>query len=198
VASRLFTWAGAGQWRAESAEVRPEGDRFSATGVQLGVDPVPYRVDYRLETTAGWVTSTLDVVALGSGWRRSLHLVRDGNGRWSGRTETEGGCPFPETRFDADALTGALDCDLGFSPFTNTMPILRHRLQRSAGSADLTMALVSVPDLAVEPSPQRYEHRQSTPTGAIVGFSSGSFSAELGVDQDGFLLDYPGLARRVR
>jgi hypothetical protein len=191
-----LTWAGAGQWRAESAQVRTEGDRFSATG-QLGVDPVPYRLDYQLQTSAGWVTSSLDVVVVGSGWRRSLHLAREADGRWSGRTDTEGRSRLPEPWFDADVLTGALDCDLGYSPFTNTMPILRHRLHRSAGAADLTMALVSVPDLAVEPSPQRYEHRRTTSTGALIGFSSGSFSAELGVDADGFLLDYPGLARRV-
>jgi hypothetical protein len=195
--SRLYAWAGAGQWRAESAQVWTDGDRFSATGVQLGVDPVPYRLDYELRTTAGWITSTLDVVVVGSGWRRALHLARETDGRWSARTENEGTGPLPLPGFDAEALTDAVDCDLGLSPLTNTMPILRHRLHRSAGSAEFMMALVSVPDLAVEPSPQRYEHRHTTPSGAMVGFSSGSFSAELELDQDGFLVDYSGLARRV-
>src|SRR4051794_1695465 len=101
--TRLFIWAGADEWRAESAQVRTERDRFSATGVQVGIDPVPYRLDYRLETTAGWVTSTLDVDAVGSGWRRSLHLARNSDGRWSCRTDTEGASPLPEAEFDADA-----------------------------------------------------------------------------------------------
>ena len=193
----LISWAGVDEWRAESAQVVPAEDRFSAAGVQLGVDPLPYRLDYRLETTAGWVTGTLDVTAVGTGWRRSLHLVREADGQWSARHETEGMSPLPDPGFDADALAGALDCDLGLSPLTNTMPILRQRLHREPCSADLMMAWVSVPDLDVQPSQQRYEHVRTTPTGALVRFSSGSFTAELAVDESGFVLDYPDLARRV-
>jgi hypothetical protein len=193
----LFTWAGVDEWRAESAHVHPGRDRFTAAGVQLGVDPVPYRLDYRLETSAGWVTSTLDVTVVGTGWRRSLHLERGTDGVWSARHDTEGQSPLPDPGFDADALTGALDCDLGLSPLTNTMPILRLGLHRSGGSADLIMAWVSVPDLDVQRSPQRYEHLRTTPEGAVVAFSSGSFAADLTVDAGGFVLDYPGLARRV-
>lgn len=193
----LFTWAGADEWRAESASVRTAEDRFTAAGVQLGVDPVPYRLDYQLETTAGWVTSSLEVNVVGTGWRRSLHLVRATDGRWSARTDTGGDSPLPDPGFDADALAGALDCDLGLSPLTNTMPILRRRYHQAPGSADLIMAWVSVPDLGVLRSAQRYEHLRTTPAGAVVGFSSGSFAAHLTVDAGGFVLDYPGLARRV-
>jgi uncharacterized protein len=195
--SSLFTWAGVEEWRAESALVVPEQDRFTASGVQLGVDPVPYRLDYRLETTAGWVTTALDVIAVGSGWRRSLQLGRGADGRWFCRADSEGDADLPEPGCDAGLLTGAIDCDLGFSPLTNTMPILRHRLHRQPGAIDFTMAWVSAPDLGVQPSPQRYEHLRTTPDGAVVAFSSGSFHAALTVDAGGIVLDYPGLARRV-
>ena len=197
MAATLLTWTGLDGWRAESAQVWTEADGFSVVGVQLGLDPLPYRLDYDLQTTAGWVTSSLGVTVVGTGWRRSLRLARDTDGRWSARHATEGVSPLPDPGFDADALAGALDCDLGLSPMTNTMPVLRHALHRSAGSADLTMAWVSVPDLGVRPSLQRYEHRAITPEGAVVVFSSGSFSAELTVDAEGFVLDYPGLSRRV-
>jgi hypothetical protein len=193
----LLIWAGTDEWQAESAEIHPAENHFAAHGVQLGASPLPYRLDYRLETVAGWVTGTFDVAVAGDGWRRSLHLARDAGGGWTCEAEAEGDPGLPPPGCDPGLLAAALDCDLGRSPLTNTMPVLRHGLHRTPGAADFTMALVSVPDLAVEPSPQRYEHVRTTADGAIVGFSSGSFSAELTLDAAGFLLDYSGLARRL-
>lgn len=88
---------------------------------------------------------------------------------------------------------GAADfVDLGFSPLTNTLPILRDRLHRGGGSRDYVMALVDVPSLEVSRSEQRYE-----PLGPnVVRFSSGDFEAELELDEDGFVVRYPGLAER--
>ena len=55
------------------------------------------------------------------------------------------------------------------------------------------MAWVSVPDLAVSASEQRYEPLDR----GVVRFRSGSFSADLELDADGFVVRYPGLAERV-
>jgi len=54
---------------------------------------------------------------------------------------------------------------------------------------------VSVPDLPVHRSLQRYEHLQRTASGAVVRFSSGGFTADLLVDSDGFVIDYPQLTQ---
>jgi uncharacterized protein len=192
----VLTWAGTDEWRAESADVQVQEDRFTATGVQLGVEPLPYRLDYALETAAGWVTRTLRVTAAGDGWRRLLHLARDPAGRWSVEADSAGGADLPAAGGDAAAVAGAEDCDLGLSPLSNTMPILRHRLHREPGAVELTMAWVSVPDLGLHRSVQRYEHLRTTPRGAVVRFVSGDFTADLVVDRAGFVLDYPDLARR--
>jgi hypothetical protein len=77
------------------------------------------------------------------------------------------------------------------------MPVLRSALHRRPGDVELTMAWVSVPDLGVHASRQRYEHLRTTPEGAVVRFSSGDFTADLVVDPDGLVVDYPQLARRV-
>ena len=82
--------------------------------------------------------------------------------------------------------------DLGFSPLTNTLPILRDSLHRGGGPRDYVMALVDVPSLEVSRSEQRYER---VGTNAI-RFSSGDFTAVLELDEDGFVLRYPGLAER--
>jgi hypothetical protein len=193
----MLVWAGTDEWRAEAAHVQREKGRFTATGVQLGIGPVPYRLDYLLDTTAAWVTRTLQVTADGAGWRRSLRLTRDPHGRWTTQANGAGQVDLPMPGGDATDLDDALDCDLGLSPLSNTMPILRHRLHQQAGAAECTMAWVSVPDLTVHRSLQRYQHLRTTPHGAVVRFASGDFTADLLVDADGFVVDYPQLARRV-
>ena len=199
----MLIWSGTDEWLAEAAHVQREEGRFRATGVQLGTVPVPYRLDYVLDTTTGWVTSTLQVTARGDRWERSLRLTRDQDGTWRSQAEETGpidgagGGDLPPPGCDPTSLSGALDCDLGLSPLTNSMPILRHRLHQQAGTVECTMAWVSVPDLAVHRSAQRYEHLGTTPEGALVRFSSGDFIADLLVDPEGFVVDYPQLSRRV-
>jgi hypothetical protein len=171
------------EWLAEHARIELSDDGVLAIGVQLGVEPEEYRVDYHLDVPSGWVTRRLEVEASGAGWRRSLVLEHDGAGAWRCNGE-----PNP-------TLDGALDCDLAFSPLTNFMPLRRHDLHVGGGSADFVMAWVSVPDLAVHASPQRYEHVRP----GVVRFVSldSDFRAELELDADGLVVRYPRLAERV-
>ena len=192
----VLVWAGTDEWRAEQAEVDTTGG-FAARGVQLGVVPLPYRLEYRLETAGPWLTRTLRVGASGDGWARSLLLTSDLEGAWTCEATAQGQAELPAAGGSVAALTGARDCDLGFSPLTNTMPVRRHRLHREAGAVELVVAWVSVPDLHVHASVQRYEHLRTTPAGAVVRFSSDDVVADLLLDADGFVAGYPGLARRV-
>jgi uncharacterized protein len=94
----------------------------------------------------------------------------------------------------------ALDCDLGLSPVTNAMPVLRHGLLQRDGSHEFVMAWVSVPDLAVHASEQRYTTIGSDERGQrIIEYSSihRDFVSNLTFDADGMVVDYPQLARRV-
>jgi hypothetical protein len=171
------------EWLAEHARVELGSEGLLATGVQLGAEPEPYRLDYVLDVLSGWVTRRLEVDATGAGWRRHLVLERDANGAW-----TRNGEPLPD-------VDGALDCDLAFSPLTNVMPIRRHALHERDEAHDFAMAWVSVPDLGIHRSPQRYEHGRS----GVVRFVSldSDFTAELELDADGFVVRYPRLAERV-
>jgi uncharacterized protein len=180
---RALVWRGLEEWLAEHVQVDLHEDGVLATGVQLGVEPEPYLVDYRLDVPNGWITRRLDVEASGAGWRRSLTLEHDGHGRW-----TADGERVPD-------LDGALDCDLAFSPLTNLMPVRRSALHERAGTEDFVMAWVSVPDLGVHASPQRYEHVRP----GVVRFAAldGDFTAELELDADGLVVRYPRLAERV-
>ena len=83
--------------------------------------------------------------------------------------------------------------DLGLSPLFNSLPVLRDGLLTSDSARTYEMRLVDVPSLHVERSEQRYE-----PLGGnVVRFVAGTFAAEIAFDDAGFVVDYPGLARRA-
>ena len=162
---RFVIWQRESEPGMEAVQVQFHADRLAARGVQIGRD---YRMDWSLTTSAGWVTERLEVTVLGP------HAGRLELGR-------------------ADLPAGSLDCDLGFCPLTNTMPILRHGLHHGGKPVDLVMAWVSVPDLTVHTNEQRYEPVRP----GTVRYSSGQFSSELEIDADGLVVRYPQLAQRV-
>jgi hypothetical protein len=83
--------------------------------------------------------------------------------------------------------------DLGLSPLFNSLPVWRDRLLEDGQARDYVMRFVSVPDLEVVESRQRYE-----PLGdRRLRFSSGDFTAVLDFDDDGLVVRYEHLAERV-
>jgi hypothetical protein len=97
-----------------------------------------------------------------------------------------------ERRLDVP-LDGLDFFDLGSSPLFNSLPVLRDRLLDGGEARDYVMRWVSVPELEIDESPQRYE-----PLGAgLVRFTSGSFVTDIRFDDDGFVNRYEGLAERI-
>lgn len=153
----------------ELAFVELEDDRLSARGVQLRSS---YRLEYVVETSAMFVSELL---------RMEVETVH-GIGTLDLRRGTK---PLRDD---------VLDLDLQASPLFNSLPVLRDRLHEGGDARDYTMAFVHVPELSVERSQQKY-----VPLGrGAIRFRSGSFSADLQFDRDGFVVSYPGLAERVR
>jgi uncharacterized protein len=202
--ARAVAWSKDDPLGAEFVEVRLGTDDLVARGVAIGSAPVPYRLDYALETVARFVTARFVVTVRGAGWVRTLDLVRDASGVWQETARDEGDGPVPLSRASTDvgSLAGALDVDVGLSPFFNTMPVLRHELLRQRGAVDFVMAWVSVPDLAVHRSLQRYSLVKELGDGrSMVLFESldgDDFAAEIEYDAQGFVVDYPGIASRIR
>ncbi len=198
---RLQLWERVDGWGAEVANVELLDEGVVASGTQIGVDPLAYRLDYELEARGRFVTRSLRVAAIGEGWRRSVALARDAEEGWRCEVSEEGDVDLPRPGGDVDGLDEALDCDLGLSPLTNLMPIRRHGLHERPGEVDLLCAWVSSPDLALHAYPQRYEHLGRDRRGATVRFLDRGlfpgFESELELDREGFVRVYPQLARRV-
>jgi hypothetical protein len=199
MARRQLTWSGLDEWRSEVASVELEADSLRANGTQVGVEPLAYRLNYELEVGSGWITSRLRVQVSGSDWARELDLRHDGDGGWDADASEEGDVPLPPPGGEAEAVRGALDCDLGLCPLTNVMPVRRHSLHQRPGEIDFLMAWVSVPDLSLHASRQRYEHVGRRDDRLVVRYvgEHRDFIGELELDEDGFVLLYPDLARRV-
>jgi uncharacterized protein len=83
--------------------------------------------------------------------------------------------------------------DLGLSPLFNSLPIWRDRVLEEGKTRDYVMRFVSVPDLEVDESQQRYEPLG----GRRLRYRSGDFAAVLEFDDDGLVVSYEHLAERV-
>jgi hypothetical protein len=143
-------------------------------------------VAYRLECDATWRFIRLDITVTKASGSSRMSLSVDEDGHWHSN-----GAALP-------ALEGCIDIDISGTPFTNTLPI--RRLAWLPGTArDLDMAYVSVPELSVRANRQRYTLLPGGGAGseAVYRYESGTFRADLPVDGDGFVTDYPGLWDRV-
>jgi hypothetical protein len=165
-------------------------DAIIADGLILGVqEQRPFRARYEIHCTPQWELRAVHVSLL-SNSLPSLHLLTDGAGNWT----TERG----ET---LSSLQGCLDVDVSVTPFTNTLPIRRLALQPGA-SATLNMLYIALPQMLIEVTQQRYTCLEITPSGGLYRFESiddgvTSFTADLPVDHDQLVLDYPELFRRL-
>ena len=157
-----------------------------ADGLVLGLaEGRPFRIAYEVRCDANWHVRSARVGVPGE--PPKIVLLSDGKGNWTG----------PDGRAVA-YLEGCEYVDVSETPFTNTLPI--RRLGLSPGeSADIFVAYFDATELQPWPEPQRYTCLEEGSDGGLYRFLSleGRFTADLAVDTDGLVFDYPGLFRRA-
>jgi hypothetical protein len=180
IVARWRDWSGDGIEHLALAE-GPDG--IAAEAVVVGASGgAAFALRYRVLCDARWRVKAAHLALIGSD--RRVTLARDGAGGW-----TDGsGAALP-------ALDGALDIDIEATPFTNTLPIRRLGLARGE-SAEILVAYVSIPALRVTAERQRYTRLDD---GRRFRFEAagGDFTRDIDVDEDGLVVVYPGLFRRV-
>ena len=203
--TRAVAWSKDQPFGAEHAELELAANQMRAKGTAIGSEPVAYRLDYTLETGPDLVTSRVTVSTRGERWGRQIVLERAESGSWACDVQQHGlELDIPAPGGEMSQFDGALDPDLALSPVFNSMPVLRHRLFEGGAAPELLMVWISVPDLALYPSLQRYRLRRTLDDGnQVVLFEGpdpkgGDFVADLVFDRDGVVIDYPGIATRIR
>ena len=147
---------------------------------------MPFRLHYEITCDSNWNVKKLDLVLL-SGSQKSLQIRADGQGHWSTHT----GEPIP-------SLDGCIDVDISATPFTNTLPIRRLEL-RPGQSAELLVAYVLIPEIELMTDKQRYTCFELNTHGGLYKYESmeSDFEADLPIDSDGLVIDYPGLFKSI-
>lgn len=180
VAARWRSREGAG---VDHVEIGPEGGGIVARGTIVGErgGAEPYGVQYRIDCDAAWRVRAL---ALGTNAGHEIRLVADGDGRWT----NEAGERLP-------AFDGCIDVDLAGTPFTNILPI-RRLDWREGERRELRMLYVPFDSFAPTVDGQIYTCLEPGRR-FLYEAADRSFSAELVVDEDGLVTDYPALFSRM-
>jgi hypothetical protein len=168
--------------------VQLSGDRIKAYGriVAAATPSHPaFSASYDLVTDEVGATRRLSLTVTLAERERQLSIARDEESMWlvqdhSGQTSRS-------------AFDGALDVDVIFSPFFNALPVRRTGVYRGDGdSVTLPVVYVRVPDLSVDVATISY-----SPGSDGIKLHSPVTDTTITVDNDGFILDYPGLATRI-
>ena len=168
-------------------EASPDGGRRLTGHVAAVEDGVARAVRYEIEVDAAWRTRRARIRTRTLRATTDITVEADGEGRW--RVD---GAPAP-------ALDGCLDVDLEASAATNAFPVGRLGLAVGA-AADAPAAYVRVLDPIVGRLEQRYERIADDGDHRRYRYASPAFGFEavLVYDASGLVVDYPGIAVRVR
>lgn len=178
-------WQDANGSGIEHCQLDRDANGLRLSGVVAGIRDSGDGGFYIVTATPG--SRTRDVLVwLTSGTR--MHLRSDGMGRWH---DLRDGSALP-------ALQGAIDVDLGMTPATNTLPILRLGLAVGQ-SAQIQAAYVPLPGEFAQFQARRMAQRYTRLDRDLYLYESlgSNFSAQLRIDGDGLVRDYPGLYRRL-
>jgi hypothetical protein len=173
----------------ESVRVQLSGNRIKAYGrivaAATGSHPA-FSASYDLVTDDAGATKRLSLTVTLAERERQLNIARDEENMWLVQDKQN-----QATRAPHD---GALDVDVIYSPFFNALPIRRTGLYKQGESISLPVVYVRLPELTVETVTIDYS---SEGAGAGIKLHSPVAETTITVDDEGFILDYPGLAERI-
>ncbi len=187
----ILTWVAPDAPRMESVRVQLSGNRIRANGrIVAGAtaEHPAFGVYYDLHTDESGATKRLGLTVTLAERERQLVIARDEENMWL-VTDARG-----QSRAGYD---GALDIDMLFSPFFNTLPIRRARLQERAAAITLPTLYLNLPDMTVVAATASYRSAGTGSGITVITPGTDPGGTTVIVDSDGFVIDYPGLATRI-
>ncbi len=172
-------------WEGNAAEdmvlnEAKEGIFVESTITNIGKEN--FTVRYTITCDVSWKVKEFTVELVGKG--KKIQLESDGLGHWSDDTGI------------ITKLNGAIDIDISATPFTNTLPI--RRLKLSAGqSAEISVVYITVLEFDISLDRQKYTCIIPNRLYRYESLES-DFVREIEVDENGLVLLYPGLFKRIQ
>jgi uncharacterized protein len=157
------------------------GEIVAESVVVASVERAKFAIHYQVRCDKSWCVRSAEIALIGTD--RRIEIAGDGKGHWTDAS----GKRLPK-------LAGAIDIDLSVTPFTNTLPIRRLKLQPRQ-SAEIVTVYVVAPALTLTTDPQRYTRLGAT----RYRYESldTDFARDIEVDRRGLVVTYPGLFRRL-
>jgi hypothetical protein len=178
---RTILWRWVDRPGHEAARLSRQGEDWLLEGAAaFRAEDQACGLSYRIWCDQAWRTRTAEI----SGWvgdtAIAVRIEVVAEGVW-----TLNGEPV-------DAVKGSIDIDLNFSPSTNLLPIRRLELRVGQREA-VRAAWMRFPSFELEPLEQTYERLAAN----LYRYRSGDgrFQRDLTVDDQGFVIDYPGIWR---
>jgi uncharacterized protein len=187
----MMTWQGVGAPRLESVRLVISDGRMRAAGrVVAAASPTSeaYSASFEFSVARGGQVGKGLLRTITAEEERQISVGRTEDGVWL----IDHGQGAARNEFD-----GAADVDVsGLVTFT-ALPIRRLGLHREPTTHELPVLYVSMPTLEVRLVHQTYRTVSTTDDGAVINYTVPDFTADLTVDRDGLVIDYPGIATRV-
>ena len=160
-----------------------EGSAITVKGYITGkLKEIPLHCAYTLTLDNHWNVQSVHITLVTNQGRLSMTCTRQGN-NW-----------YDEKGVHQPALDGCTDIDISLTPFTNSLPINRLHLPEGA-SKEITVVYFNLPAGEIQPATQLYtrlDHHRYRYENPGTGFTS-----VIETDDEGFVVDYPGIWRRV-
>jgi uncharacterized protein len=181
---KQIVWKGLFQQMMEYCNVETtETDiRIDGTIVGFGED-IPFSISYDIITDRLWQVTALEMAVEKAGEYSWISLQRDPDGKW-----TQSGHARPE-------WAKCIDIDISLTPLTNTLPINRLQLEPN-DRREIDVLYINIFKDEIKPVKQFY-----TKLGDDLYKYEGvfrDFTADIKVDEDGLVVDYPTLFSRIQ
>ncbi|WP_026919503.1 putative glycolipid-binding domain-containing protein [Gordonia shandongensis] len=179
----MLTWRSPDGRRLEQVRLNVNGSRVRAYGriVAAAADREAYSASYELVTTDSGVARRLSVRLLREPGESALDVSRDMDGRWMVQTPTSS----VRSHFD-----GAETVSVEGSPFFASIPLRRFGIVAGGRRDDVPVVTLRLPECEIDAASMSYVGGGA---GRVTVACAGR-TDELVVDDDGIVLDYPGVA----
>jgi hypothetical protein len=178
----VILWEGIEYFSLEHCLINQSGNGVDVHSAIVGeYNHVIYRIDYFIQTDRDWNTVSFSINSRLNDTVRQIQFTGDTNGNWISAIGSEG------------SFAGCVDVDIPVTPFTNTLPIRRLKLAPGQ-SQEIKVVYLDMLEQSIRPVTQKYtrvsarEYRyENVPN---------DFEAKITVDDEDFVVDYPGLFAR--